>query len=68
MEKILLGTDNKANRIVRISFDKCDVPGVYWASGCEHADYQDMKLHDLFPVCQTCQKAIMWTHSKPITV
>jgi hypothetical protein len=65
---ILWLVTHKANRVVRKTFDKCDVPGIYWASGCGHADYQDMKLFDLFPVCQTCQQAIMWIHDKPFTV
>jgi hypothetical protein len=59
--------NNNGNRVVRVSYDKCDVPGLYWSSGCEHADYQDMKLNDIFPVCQTCQKAIIWIHDRPIT-
>ena len=59
--------NNNGDEIVRVSFDKCDVPGIYRSSGCEHADHVHMKLNELFPVCYTCKKAIVWIHDTPTT-
>jgi hypothetical protein len=40
--------------------EKCDVAGLYWSSGCGHANVLDFQEDDIFPNCYFCGKAIEW--------
>jgi hypothetical protein len=43
-----------------MSGDKCDMAGIYWASGCGHADAMEFSEYDVFPVCKTYGHPIKW--------
>jgi hypothetical protein len=44
---------------------KCDAGGLYWASGCGHADASYFSEYDEFPNCKTCGSPIKWIYRKP---
>jgi len=45
-----------------MSGDKCHVAGLYWASGCGHADVLILKETEELPNCKTCGKPIKWIY------
>jgi hypothetical protein len=47
-----------------MSGDKCDTAGIYWASGCGHADVVEFSEWDVFPNCKDCNKPIKWILKK----
>jgi len=59
--------NGKQDKIVAKTGDKCITPGLYWAMGCNHPNYREMKVNEVFPICQTCHKSILWFHDKSVT-
>lgn len=48
--------------ITRNTGDSCDYAGLYWASGCGHADCIDIEEGAVFPPCEMCGHKIVWIH------
>ena len=50
----------KRQKITVVSFDVCDVKGLYWSSGCGHAAAKVFADGEIFPACSTCSKPVRW--------
>ena len=53
----------KIQKITMITGDKCDTEGLYWSSGCGHAQVKEFTTLETFPYCATCKKSINWIHT-----
>jgi hypothetical protein len=43
----------------------CSKNGLYWASGCGHADVKIYTEGDVFPACEFCNAPINWILQRP---
>jgi hypothetical protein len=44
--------NHDAKSITMMSGDKCDTKGLYWASGCGHADAMEFSELEVFPIAE----------------
>jgi hypothetical protein len=50
----------RLQHITMVSFEICNVKGLYWSSGCGHAAAKVFADGETFPACSTCGKPIRW--------
>ena len=55
-------------KVAAASDDLCPTSGVYWSSGCEHADARSFEVGEVLPWCGMCGRNVRWLMYRPGTV
>jgi hypothetical protein len=58
--------EDNAQEPIMSSGEKCQIAGIYWSSGCDHADIMYFLDGDNFPYCRNCDLPIKWIYRKPL--
>jgi hypothetical protein len=49
-----------AEKVAYVSHERCSISGVYWSSGCEHADAKNFDMGEILPCCGLCGREVRW--------